>query len=96
MIEGGEAPLYLARRMVRMATEDIGLADPQALAITLAAKDAFDFLGAPEGELALAEAVVYLATAPKSNRVYVAWGAAREAAREHAGGAGADPPAQRA
>lgn len=82
MIEGGEAPLYLVRRMVRMATEDIGLADPQALTIALAAKDAFDFLGAPEGELALAEAVVYLATAPKSNRVYVAWGAAREAARE--------------
>jgi len=82
MIEGGEAPLYLARRMVRMAVEDIGLADPQALSITLAAKDAFDFLGAPEGELALAEAAVYLATAPKSNRVYVAWGAAREAARQ--------------
>ena len=81
MIEGGEAPLYLARRMVRMAVEDIGLADPQALSITLAAKDAFDFLGAPEGELALAEAAVYLATAPKSNRVYAAWGAAREAAR---------------
>lgn len=82
MIEGGEAPLYLARRMVRMAVEDIGLADPQALSITLAAKDAFDFLGAPEGELALAEAAVYLATAPKSNRVYAAWGAAREAARQ--------------
>ena len=82
MIEGGEAPLYLARRMVRMAVEDIGLADPQALTITLAAKDAFDFLGAPEGELALAEAAVYLATAPKSNRVYAAWGAAREAARQ--------------
>ncbi len=81
MIEGGEAPLYLARRMVRMAVEDIGLADPQALTIALAAKDAFDFLGAPEGELALAEAAVYLATAPKSNRVYAAWGAAREAAR---------------
>ncbi|MEZ4413847.1 MAG: replication-associated recombination protein A [Gemmatimonadales bacterium] len=81
MIEGGEAPLYLARRLVRMAVEDIGLADPQALTIALAAKDAFDFLGAPEGELALAEAAVYLATAPKSNRVYVAWGAAREAAR---------------
>ena len=81
MIEGGEAPLYLARRLVRMAVEDIGLADPQALTITLAAKDAFDFLGAPEGELALAEAAVYLATAPKSNRVYAAWGAAREAAR---------------
>jgi len=81
MIEGGEAPLYLARRLVRMAVEDIGLADPQALTIALAAKDAFDFLGAPEGELALAEAAVYLATAPKSNRVYAAWGAAREAAR---------------
>lgn len=81
MIEGGEAPLYLARRMVRMAVEDIGLADPQALTMALAAKDAFDFLGAPEGELALAEAAVYLATAPKSNRVYEAWGAAREAAR---------------
>ena len=81
MIEGGEAPLYLARRLVRMAIEDIGLADPQALTIALAAKDAFDFLGAPEGELALAEAAVYLATAPKSNRVYAAWGAAREAAR---------------
>jgi len=64
-----------------MAVEDIGLADPQALAIALAAKDAFDFLGAPEGELALAEAAVYLATAPKSNRVYTAWAAAREAAR---------------
>ncbi len=81
MIEGGEAPLYLARRLVRMAVEDIGLADPQALTIALAAKEAFDFLGAPEGELALAEAAVYLATAPKSNRVYAAWGAAREAAR---------------
>jgi len=81
MVEGGEAPLYLARRMVRMATEDIGLADPQALSVALAAKDAFDFLGAPEGELALAEAVVYLATAPKSNRVYTAWAAARDAAR---------------
>ena len=81
MVEGGEPPLYLARRMVRMAVEDIGLADPQALTITLAAKDAFDFLGAPEGELALAEAVVYLATAPKSNRVYAAWGAAQDAAR---------------
>jgi putative ATPase len=82
MIEGGEAPLYLARRLVRMATEDIGLADPQALTVALAAKEAFDFLGAPEGELALAEAAVYLATAPKSNRVYLAWGAAREAARQ--------------
>jgi putative ATPase len=81
MIEGGEDGLFLARRMVRMATEDIGLADPQALQVALAAKDAYHFLGSPEGELALAEAVVYLATAPKSNRVYAAWGAALEAAR---------------
>ncbi len=81
MIEGGETPLYLARRMVRMATEDVGLADPQALHVALAAKEAYDFLGAPEGELALAEAIVYLATAPKSNRVYTAWAAAREAAQ---------------
>lgn len=82
MIEGGEQPLYLARRMVRMAVEDIGLADPQALTLALAAKDAYDFLGSPEGELALAEVAVYLATAPKSNKVYAAWGAAREAARQ--------------
>ncbi|HEY4321864.1 MAG TPA: replication-associated recombination protein A [Gemmatimonadales bacterium] len=80
MIEGGEEPLYIARRMVRMASEDIGLADPQALTIAIAARDAWDFLGTPEGELALAQAVVYLATAPKSNRVYTAWGAARELA----------------
>jgi putative ATPase len=83
MLEGGEDPLYLARRVVRMAVEDIGLADPRALTIALAAKDAFHFLGSPEGELAIAEAVVYLATAPKSNRVYQAWGRAVEAAREH-------------
>ena len=81
MVEGGEDPLYLARRVVRMASEDIGLADPGALSVALAAKDAYDFLGTPEGELAIAEAVVYLATAPKSNRVYEAWGAALEAAR---------------
>jgi len=81
MIEGGEDPLYIARRVVRMATEDIGLADPQALGITIAAKDAFHFLGSPEGELAIAQAVVYLATAPKSNRVYLAYGEALEAAR---------------
>ena len=74
MIESGEDPLYLARRMVRMASEDIGLAEPQALAVTLAAKDAFDFLGAPEGHLALAQAAVYLALAPKSNAVYTAYG----------------------
>lgn len=65
-----------------MAVEDIGLADPQALVVALGAKDTFDFLGAPEGELALAEAAVYLATAPKSNRIYTAWGAARALARE--------------
>ena len=82
MVEGGEDRLFLARRMVRMAVEDIGLADPQALQVALAAKDTYDFLGSPEGELALAEAVVYLATAPKSNRVYVAWGAAMAAAKE--------------
>ncbi len=74
MIESGEDPLYLARRMVRMASEDIGLADPGALAVTLAAKDAFDFLGAPEGHLALAQAAVYLSLAPKSNAVYTAYG----------------------
>ena len=74
MLESGEEPLYLARRMVRMASEDIGLADPGALAVTLAAKDAFDFLGAPEGHLALAQAAVYLALAPKSNAVYTAYG----------------------
>jgi len=76
MLASGEDPLYLARRMVRFASEDIGLADPQALAITLNAKAAYDFLGSPEGELALAEAVVYLASAPKSNRIYTAYGAA--------------------
>ena len=85
MIDGGEDPLYLARRLVRMASEDIGLADPDALRITLAARDAFHFLGAPEGELALAEAAVYLATAPKSNRVYAAWQAAMQRARETTG-----------
>jgi len=74
MLESGEDPLYLARRMVRMASEDIGLAEPGALAVTLAAKDAFDFLGAPEGNLALAQAVVYLSLAPKSNAVYTAYG----------------------
>src|SRR5690242_7764416 len=74
MLESGEDPLYLARRMVRMASEDIGLAEPGALAVTLAAKDAFDFLGAPEGNLALAQAAVYLSLAPKSNAVYAAYG----------------------
>src|SRR6202790_3636070 len=74
MLESGEDPLYLARRMVRMASEDIGLAEPGALAVTLAAKDAFDFLGAPEGNLALAQAAVYLSLAPKSNALYTAYG----------------------
>lgn len=74
MIESGEDALYLARRMVRMASEDIGLAEPGALAVTLAAKEAFDFLGSPEGHLALAQAAVYLSLAPKSNALYVAYG----------------------
>jgi putative ATPase len=82
MIDGGEDPLYIARRLVRMASEDIGLADPAALATTIAARDAFQFLGPPEGELALAEAVLYLATAPKSNRAYTAWKSALRRARE--------------
>jgi putative ATPase len=83
MIDGGEDPLYIARRVIRAASEDIGLADPRALSVALAAKDALHFLGQPEGELALAEAVVYVASAPKSNRIYEAWGKALVAAREH-------------
>jgi putative ATPase len=83
MVEGGEDLLYIARRVVRMAVEDIGLADPRGLSISLAAKDAYDFLGSPEGDLAIAEAIVYLATAPKSNKVYAAWGEAQQAARDH-------------
>ncbi len=82
MLDAGEDPLYLGRRLVRMASEDIGLADPQALQITLAAKDAFDYLGSPEGELALAQACVYLASAPKSNAVYKAYKAARISAQQ--------------
>jgi putative ATPase len=74
MLAGGEDPLYIARRIVRMAVEDVGLADPQALAVTIAARDAVDFLGIPEGNLALAEAAVYLALAPKSNALYRAYG----------------------
>ena len=73
MIAAGEDPLYIVRRLVRFASEDIGLADPQALTMALNAKDAYDFIGSPEGELALAEAVIYLASAPKSNRAYVAF-----------------------
>ncbi len=82
MLDAGEDPLYLARRVVRMAVEDIGLADPQALVIANAAKDAYDFLGSPEGELAIAQAVIYAATAPKSNAAYVAYGAAMRTAKE--------------
>jgi len=82
MLDAGEDPLYVARRTIRFASEDVGLADPQALGIAIAARDAYQMLGSPEGELALAEAAVYLATCPKSNRVYEAWGAALEAAKE--------------
>jgi putative ATPase len=78
MLESGEDPLYLARRMVRMASEDIGLAEPGALSVTLAAKDAFEFLGAPEGHLALAQAAVYLSLAPKSNALYTGYGEVME------------------
>jgi putative ATPase len=83
MFDAGEDPLYIARRVVRMAVEDIGLADPQALVICNAAKDAYDFLGSPEGELAIAQAVIYVATAPKSNAAYTAYGAARQVAKQH-------------
>jgi putative ATPase len=82
MIDAGEDPMFIARRLVRMAVEDIGLADPNALVQANAAKEAYDFLGSPEGELALAQATVYLATAPKSNAAYVAFGAASRAATE--------------
>jgi putative ATPase len=81
MFDAGEDPLFIARRVVRMASEDIGLADPQALVVANAAKDAYDFLGSPEGELAIAEAVVYIATAPKSNALYKAFGAAQALAK---------------
>ncbi len=83
MLEAGEDPLYIARRMVRFASEDVGLADPNALTIAVAAKDAVHFIGLPEGDLALAEAAVYLATAPKSNAIYTAYGAAKRAVRDH-------------
>lgn len=82
MLVGGEDPLYIARRLVRAAIEDIGLADPEALHQALAAKEVFDFLGAPEGELALAQAVIYLATAPKSNAAYMAFNMAKRSARD--------------
>jgi putative ATPase len=88
MLEGGEDPLYVARRLVRFASEDIGLADPHALTLAMAAQQAVHFIGQPEGDLALAELVVYLAGAPKSNAVYVAWAEARKDALETR----ADPP----
>src|SRR5215211_2916464 len=83
MLDAGEDRLFIARRLVRAAVEDIGMADPQALVIANAAKDAFDFLGSPEGELALAQAAVYLATAPKSNALYTAYKSATRVAKEH-------------
>jgi len=83
MLDGGEDRLFIARRLVRMAIEDVGLADPQALVQALAAKDVYDFLGTPEGELGLAQATVYLATAPKSNAAYTAYHASMRAAKEH-------------
>ncbi|MCL5051774.1 MAG: replication-associated recombination protein A, partial [Gammaproteobacteria bacterium] len=89
MLDGGADPLYLARRLVRMASEDVGLADPRALEMALAAKDAYAFLGSPEGELALAQATAYLASCPKSNRVYEAWNAVRAVVK---GGGSAEVP----
>ncbi|MFM8991186.1 MAG: replication-associated recombination protein A, partial [Alphaproteobacteria bacterium] len=82
MLAGGEDPLFVARRLVRFAVEDVGLADPQALVQAIAAKDCYDFLGSPEGELALAQCVIYLGTAPKSNAAYLAFGEANRAARD--------------
>ncbi len=83
MLAGGEQPLYIARRLVRASVEDVGLADPEAVHQALAAKDVYDFLGSPEGEIALVQAVIYLASAPKSNAAYLAHGAAMRAAEEH-------------
>jgi putative ATPase len=83
MLEGGEDPKYLARRITRMAVEDIGLASPQALPLCVAAWETYERLGSPEGELALAEALVFLASAPKSNAVYTAYNNARKLARDH-------------
>jgi putative ATPase len=77
MLDGGADPLYVGRRLIRMASEDIGLADPRALRVALDAVATYERLGSPEGELALAQCVLYLACAPKSNAVYVAYGAAR-------------------
>ena len=96
MLEAGEDPLYVARRLVRFASEDVGNADPQALTVAVAAKDAVHFIGMPEGNTALAQAALYLATAPKSNAVYLAYGAAADAAERDAAEPGPAASAQRA
>ena len=95
MLESGEEPLYIARRLVRMASEDIGLADPQALGIAVAAMQAADFVGVPEGNLALAQAAVYLSLAPKSNALYTGYGAGAERFAGDRRRAGAAASAQR-
>ena len=82
MLEAGEDPLYIVRRMIRFASEDVGLADPQALSVAVSAKEAFHFIGPPEGFLALAQTAAYLALAPKSNALYKAYGAVKETIRE--------------
>jgi putative ATPase len=81
MLVAGEDPLFLARRLIRMASEDIGMADPQALPLAIAAREAYEMLGSPEGELALAQITVYLAVAPKSNAIYTAFSAAMDVAK---------------
>ena len=94
MLEAGEDPLYIARRMVRFASEDVGMADPQALVVAMAAQQAVHFIGMPEGNLALAEAAVYLATAPKSNSLYAAYSKVQEEIKKGASESGAAAPAQ--
>ena len=95
MVEAGEDPMYVARRLVRFASEDVGNADPQALVVAMSARDALHFIGMPEGNTALAQAVLYLATAPKSNATYLAYGARRRGRRAGCRRAGAAAPAQR-
>ena len=94
MLEAGEDPLYIARRLVRFASEDVGNADPQALTVAVAAKEAVHFIGMPEGNTALAQAAIYLATAPKSNAVYEAYNRAAERRPDGYRAAGAAPPAK--
>ena len=96
MLESGEDPLYVARRLVRFASEDVGNADPQALAVAVAAKEAVHFMGMPEGNTALAQAAIYLATAPKSNAVYRAYSSRRGGGGDRRRRAGAAAPAERA